>query len=302
MTDINDLLAQIRQRESNGDYSLTPQQNYAYPASHASGGYQIQPGTWRDWTTQSGIGTQYAEAYHAPPAVQDQVAAWAAQKYGPNATNTWAASAPQGGYPSATPGSGAGGGATPSTDPSHAAWNNIFAQAGVTGPQGAAGGASTPAGGSTPGLGAASNPLSTLALLQQKPQTPLLGRLLFGDGGFNGMLNRALPTPNHGLGLIGGLFGAGSTPQASTPAPSAAATPSPSTSLPTFAQGNTPPLALPSAAGGGPAGSVTAASSPLSGGAAAGGGMGGLLGQGLSALGSGMGGGLGALGGLFSMI
>lgn len=114
-----DLLASIRGRESVGTaqklgispYSLPPTANYDYPNSHASGAYQIQPGTWRDWTAKFGIGQQYSEAYQAPPAVQDAVAARAAQTYGPNATYTWGASAPPGGYSTDTTG-GLGNGVT----------------------------------------------------------------------------------------------------------------------------------------------------------------------------------------------
>lgn len=104
MAALASILGAIRQRESGGNYGLTPEQNYAFPNSHASGAYQIQPGTWREWTQQSGIGTEYSQAYQAPPAVQDQVAGWAVQKYGPNETSTWAASAPSGGYPTLGPG------------------------------------------------------------------------------------------------------------------------------------------------------------------------------------------------------
>lgn len=105
MVAIADLLGQIRQRESGGNYTLTPEQNFNFPTSHASGAYQIQPGTWRDWTRASGVGTEYAQAFQAPPAIQDQVAGFAASKYGPNNSYTWAASAPSGGYPALTSGS-----------------------------------------------------------------------------------------------------------------------------------------------------------------------------------------------------
>jgi hypothetical protein len=102
MANLSDILGAIRTNESGNNYTLSPQENYNYPISHASGAYQIQPGTWQNWTTASGIGTQYSQAYLAPSDVQDQVAGWAVQQYGPNATYTWAASAPPGGYPSLT--------------------------------------------------------------------------------------------------------------------------------------------------------------------------------------------------------
>jgi hypothetical protein len=70
-------MGQVRGVESGGDYSLTPEQNYDYPHSHASGAYQFEPGTWREWTEASGIGTQYDEAYKAPAGIQDAVAAFA---------------------------------------------------------------------------------------------------------------------------------------------------------------------------------------------------------------------------------
>ena len=91
--------AQIRQRESYGGQNLPPEANYDYPRSHASGAYQDEPATWRDWSRQSGIGTQYAEAYLAPPGVQDAVNEWGLKRYGPNSSASWAASAPPGGYP-----------------------------------------------------------------------------------------------------------------------------------------------------------------------------------------------------------
>lgn len=100
MATLIDLLGMIRQNESGGNYNLTPSDNYAFPASHASGAYQIQPSTWQAWTQASGIGTDYSQAYQAPPSIQDQVAAYGLETYGANSTQAWAASAPPGGYPS----------------------------------------------------------------------------------------------------------------------------------------------------------------------------------------------------------
>jgi hypothetical protein len=100
ITNLPDVLAQIRQRESRGDYTQTPQQNYAYPRSHASGAYQFQPATWQQWTARSGIGTEYPEAYQAPPEIQDKVAAYAATNGpGVNSPALWGASSQGGTYP-----------------------------------------------------------------------------------------------------------------------------------------------------------------------------------------------------------
>lgn len=103
MASLTDVLALIRQNESGGRYNLPPSANYDYPNSHASGAYQFQPATWQQWTAASGIGTQYSEAYLAPPGVQDAVAAYAAMN-GPgiNSSALWGASAPPGGYPAVT--------------------------------------------------------------------------------------------------------------------------------------------------------------------------------------------------------
>lgn len=103
MASLAEVLGLIRQNESGGNYGKTPQENYRYPASHASGAYQFQPGTWRQWTAASGIGTEYKEAYKAPATVQDAVAAYAAV-HGPgvNSEALWGRSAPAGGYPDIT--------------------------------------------------------------------------------------------------------------------------------------------------------------------------------------------------------
>jgi hypothetical protein len=91
-------LKDIHQRES-GNKNLPPQANVNYRLqgplhSSASGVDQMQPGTYRDWSRQFGIGKQYSEAYQAPPNTQDALALMAYQKWGPNASNTWAASGP----------------------------------------------------------------------------------------------------------------------------------------------------------------------------------------------------------------
>jgi hypothetical protein len=89
------VLNDVKRRESGGNYNLRPEQNFNYPRSHASGAYQFQPGTWRRWTQASGIGTQYREAYQAPPHIQDQIAAYALQHTpgGANSPSLWGASA-----------------------------------------------------------------------------------------------------------------------------------------------------------------------------------------------------------------
>ncbi len=87
------MLRTIKGRESGGK-NLPPEANYAYPRSHASGDFQIQPGTWKDWTRQFGIGAQAKEAYQAPEAQQTLVSALALRKYGANSPYTWAASGP----------------------------------------------------------------------------------------------------------------------------------------------------------------------------------------------------------------
>src|SRR5271166_1254390 len=91
------VLPQVEKRESGGR-NLPAQANYAYPRSQAAGYYQIQPGTWRDWSRASGVGTQYATADRAPRDVQTAVAEWGRQKYGVNSSETWQASEPPGGY------------------------------------------------------------------------------------------------------------------------------------------------------------------------------------------------------------
>lgn len=87
-------LAQIAQNESGGNYTATN------PKSTASGAYQIINSTWQMAAANVGIDTSlYPTAKSAPPAYQDAAALWLLQTYGPNATISWAASAPPGGYP-----------------------------------------------------------------------------------------------------------------------------------------------------------------------------------------------------------
>jgi hypothetical protein len=74
--DVGRVLNTIKARESGGTrdpYRATTQ------GSSASGAYQITDPTWRDWTRKYGIGTQYSSARHAPPEVQDAVAARAVE-------------------------------------------------------------------------------------------------------------------------------------------------------------------------------------------------------------------------------
>lgn len=89
MASVTQVLAAIRSHESasfSNPYGLTPEQNVDFPRSHASGAYQFQPATWQSYTAQSGIGTQYPQAYQAPPGVQDAVAAWVVTNKG---TGDW---------------------------------------------------------------------------------------------------------------------------------------------------------------------------------------------------------------------
>jgi hypothetical protein len=99
---LSSTLAMIRKNESGGNYSLKPEDNKDYPKSHASGAYQYEPATWAQATKDSGIGTQYKEAYMAPPEVQDAVAAWSATHGDINSQELWGQSAPKGGYPKIT--------------------------------------------------------------------------------------------------------------------------------------------------------------------------------------------------------
>jgi len=72
------ILATIQQNESAGDYSIrnfTWQEGDTSPPSTASGAYQFTRPTWRSLTERYGVGTEYTDAYMAPPEVQDQIAA-----------------------------------------------------------------------------------------------------------------------------------------------------------------------------------------------------------------------------------
>ena len=89
-------LAQIAARESGSNYAATN------PSSTASGAYQIINATWQMAASNVGIDTSaYPTAGSAPPYLQDSAALWLLENYGPNASITWAASAPPGGYPTA---------------------------------------------------------------------------------------------------------------------------------------------------------------------------------------------------------
>ena len=94
---LSDVLAQVRQRESGGNYQAQS------PTSTASGAYGFINATWRTEAARAGF-SQYADApaKFAPPAVQDAVAANAASTFNPNSSYLWAASAPPGGYPQPT--------------------------------------------------------------------------------------------------------------------------------------------------------------------------------------------------------
>ena len=66
-------------------YAVPPQLNTAYyntgaKHSDASGAYQFLSTTWQRYTQESGIGTQYGQAYLAPPYIQDAVAAYVVNK------------------------------------------------------------------------------------------------------------------------------------------------------------------------------------------------------------------------------
>ena len=92
------VLAQIAGNESGGNYTAHN------PTSTASGAYQMINSTWRMAASNVGIDTTlYPTAASAPPDLQDSAALWLLQKFGPNSTETWAASAPPGGYPASFP-------------------------------------------------------------------------------------------------------------------------------------------------------------------------------------------------------
>jgi hypothetical protein len=66
--DVDRILKTIRARDSGGRYDARN------PASTAAGAYQFTDPTWQRLTHQYGVGTEYAHADRAPPAVQDAVA------------------------------------------------------------------------------------------------------------------------------------------------------------------------------------------------------------------------------------
>ena len=63
------ILATIRAKESGGNYQAQSR------SSTASGAYQFINGTWQSLTRRFNIGTEFARAVEAPPAVQDALAA-----------------------------------------------------------------------------------------------------------------------------------------------------------------------------------------------------------------------------------
>ena len=73
-TDVNKIMATIKQRESKGDYKKLTDAAKINPKNTASGAYQITDGTWQDWTQRYKIGTQWSKAMDAPPDIQDAVA------------------------------------------------------------------------------------------------------------------------------------------------------------------------------------------------------------------------------------
>ena len=100
------LLNQIMARESSGNYGVTISQAtcdklMGYPGATctASGAYGMIDATWQTAAQAVGVDTsQYPTAASAPPAAQDAAALWLLEKYGPNSSMTWGASAPSGGY------------------------------------------------------------------------------------------------------------------------------------------------------------------------------------------------------------
>jgi GNAT superfamily N-acetyltransferase len=83
------MLAEIRARESSGDYSARNPK----PGSTAAGAYQFIGPTWQLASKATGAPI-YPSAAEAPPAVQDANALYLLRQHGPNAGITWAASGP----------------------------------------------------------------------------------------------------------------------------------------------------------------------------------------------------------------
>lgn len=80
-------LAEIRRRESSGDYGATN------PKSTASGAYQFINRTWQDTSKKTGV-PLYATAKEAPQWVQDVNALDLLREHGPNSSASWQASGP----------------------------------------------------------------------------------------------------------------------------------------------------------------------------------------------------------------
>jgi hypothetical protein len=86
------LLAEIRRRESGGNYSVTISTATCLKLTGrtdctASGAYQFTNATWRDATQATGVGTEYATAAQAPQWIQDANALWLLRTRG---TAPWA--------------------------------------------------------------------------------------------------------------------------------------------------------------------------------------------------------------------
>jgi hypothetical protein len=67
-TDVDKVLATIRQRESGGDYGIKSK------SSSASGAYQFIDSTWQGLTKQANLGQEFKSAKEAPKEVQDAIA------------------------------------------------------------------------------------------------------------------------------------------------------------------------------------------------------------------------------------
>lgn len=87
------VLAQIRQHESSGNYGVTISpatclQLTGGTVCTASGAYQFIDSTWAQASAATGV-PYYPTAAAAPPEVQDINALWLLRKYGPNASQSW---------------------------------------------------------------------------------------------------------------------------------------------------------------------------------------------------------------------